>query len=59
MADEIQMRGPQGCAPTISHGGKTISADKRGIFSVPREAIEDLVRHGFKVVEKLGLVEKL
>lgn len=52
MADEIQMRGPKDCAPAISHGGNTITADKRGIFTVPREAIEDLMRHGFKLIEQ-------
>ena len=47
----IPMRGPKDCAPTLSHGGKTITADKFGVFAVPVEAVETLQRQGFRVVE--------
>ena len=47
----IRMRGPQGCAPTLSLEGREIRADKGGIFTVPEGAREALERHGFKVVE--------
>ena len=48
----IPMRGPTGCAPTLSHEGKTYAADKLGLFAVPIEAVEILVRHGFRIVEQ-------
>ena len=54
MADEpktVPMRGPKDAAPTVSHDGKTISADKNGVFAMPLEAVETFLRHGFKVVE--------
>lgn len=47
---EIKVRGPKGCAKTISHAGKTYEADKRGVFSVPRDFAEHLQRHGFERV---------
>ncbi len=52
MAEEstIRMRGPQGCAPTLSLEGREIRAEK-GVFVVPASARETLERHGFKVVE--------
>jgi hypothetical protein len=46
---EIQVRGPKGCAKTLSFDGKSYSANKQGIFSVPSESWEHLQRHGFKV----------
>ncbi len=49
--DKVQVRGPKDCAPTLSHGGETLKAEK-GIFTVPREALEALIRHGFQVVER-------
>lgn len=45
----ITVRGPKGCAKTLSHDGKTYTANKQGVFSVPSEAWEHLQRHGFKV----------
>lgn len=47
----IRMRGPQGCAPTLSLEGREIRADKGGIFSIPLHALETFLRHGFKVIE--------
>lgn len=47
---EAKMRGPEGCAPECSHAGQTYSADKRGVFTVPVEAVDLLKRHGFTVV---------
>ncbi len=57
MSDEkngstVPMRAPKNAASTISHGGKTITADKFGIFTVPAEAVETLLRHGFQLVEQ-------
>lgn len=55
MADDakpIPMRGPKDCAATLSHGGKTYTADKLGFFAVPLEAVEELLRHGFRLVEQ-------
>lgn len=49
--NEVKMRGPKGCADTLHHGGKVHSADRRGVFSVPEDAVEALQRHGFHVVE--------
>ena len=53
MAEEstIRMRGPQGCATTLSLEGREIRSDK-GIFTVPESARETLERHGFKVIEQ-------
>ena len=48
----VPMRGPKDCASTLSVGGKTITADKFGVFAVPAEAVETLLRHGFKAVEQ-------
>jgi len=48
--NEIKMRGPKGCAETLSHGGVDYTADKKGVFTVPVDAYEVLVRHGFKAV---------
>lgn len=53
MPDEpktVPMRGPKGCAATLSHAGQAYEADKSGIFSVPVHAVEVLKRHGFRVV---------
>lgn len=52
MADPkpVLVRGPKDCAPTLSHAGREIRAEK-GVFAVPLEAVEALLRHGFKVVE--------
>ena len=52
MAD-IKMRGPEDCGSTLSFGTETYSADKKGIFTVPFEAYEPLLRHGFKAVGDL------
>lgn len=46
---DVQVRGPKGCAKTLSFGGETFTADKKGIFTVPIEAAEHLRRHGFSV----------
>lgn len=45
---DITMRGPKGCANTLSFGGQSYSA-KKGLFTVPAEAAEHLKRHGFTV----------
>lgn len=45
---EIKVRGPEGCGKTISYGGETFTADKKGFFSVPSEAAEALKLHGFR-----------
>lgn len=53
MPDEpktVPMRGPKGCAATLSHAGQAYEADKNGLFSVPEHAVESLKRHGFRVV---------
>ncbi|MDE1907445.1 MAG: hypothetical protein KGH75_13455 [Rhodospirillales bacterium] len=47
---DIKMRGPKGCADTLSHAGESYAADKKGIFTVPVEAYESLSRHGFIAV---------
>ena len=54
MADEpktVPMRAPKDSAFTLSYCGKTIAADKSGVFNVPLDAVEMLLRHGFKVLE--------
>lgn len=48
---DIKMRGPRGCADSLSYGGRTFMADKRGAFTVPESAREELARHGFQVIE--------
>jgi len=45
----VPVRGPQGCAKTLSFGGETITANKRGVFLVPAEAAEHLKRHVFVI----------
>lgn len=47
---DIKMRGPEGCADTLSHDGKTYSVGRKGVFTVPFEAYELLTRHGFVAV---------
>jgi hypothetical protein len=47
---DIKVRGPKGCADTLSHAGQSYQADKKGIFTVPVEAHEHLLRHGFVAV---------
>lgn len=47
----IEIVGPQGCADTLSHDGKTYVAEK-GVFTVPAQAFEALKRHGFAVATK-------
>ena len=47
---DIKMRGPKGCADTLSHAGESYSADKKGVFTVPVDAYESLLRHGFVAV---------
>lgn len=39
-------------AGTLSYRGQTYQADKRGVFTVPEEAVPELIRHGFTVVER-------
>lgn len=46
---DIKVRGPKGCAKTLSFGGESYSSDKKGYFTVPFEAWEQLQRHGFVV----------
>ncbi len=46
----VPMRGPKGCATTLSHAGRVYEADKTGAFTVPEHAVESLKRHGFRVV---------
>lgn len=45
---DIKIRGPEGCGKTLSYGGQTFTADKKGFFSVPSEAAEALKLHGFR-----------
>lgn len=45
---EIKVRGPEGCGKTLSFGGETYTADKKGFFNVPSEAAEALRLHGFR-----------
>lgn len=47
---DIKMRGPEGCADSLSFGGQSYAVGKRGIFTVPVEAYEHLTRHGFVAV---------
>ena len=47
---DIKMRGPEGCAASLSHDGQTYTADRKGVFTVPVEAYESLVRHGFTAI---------
>ena len=49
---DIRMRGPEGCANTLHWGGQTYTADKRGEFTIPEAAKDDLLRHGFVVVRE-------
>lgn len=37
---------PQG-ATSVSHGGQTYEADKKGVIKVPLGAVDDLTSHGF------------
>jgi len=45
----IKIRGPKGCGATLSFAGKEYKADKKGLFTVPYEALEHLRLHGFSV----------
>lgn len=45
-------------AATLSWRGETYQADKRGVFTVPDEAVAELLRHGFTLVEKPEKAEK-
>lgn len=47
---DIKMRGPKGAADTLSFAGAEYKADKKGVFTVPVDAHESLLRHGFVVV---------
>lgn len=47
---DAKMKAPDESAQTLSFGGEIYSMDKRGVFTVPAEAVETLKRHGFTVV---------
>lgn len=47
---DIKMTGPDECASTLSFGGDTYTADKKGVFTVPVEAYEPLCRLGFTAI---------
>lgn len=47
---DIKMRGPKGCADTLSFDGQPYAADKKGVFTVPVEAHAHLLRHGFEAI---------
>lgn len=55
---DIKMRGPEGCANTLSFGGETFTA-KKGVFTVPVEAFEHLKRHGFTAIGQPKTDEEL
>lgn len=46
----IKVRGPEGCADTLSFDGQSYQADKKGVFTVPVEAHAHLIRHGFTAI---------
>lgn len=46
---DVKIRAPKGAAETLNIAG-VIYTGKKGVFSVPEEAVEHLVRHhGFRV----------
>lgn len=47
---DIKMTGPEGCADSLSWGGNSYTAGKKGAFTVPVEAYADLLQHGFVAV---------
>lgn len=47
---EVKIKGPKGCAPTLSWHGRSFEADKRGVFTVPEEAVVVFEAHGFERV---------
>jgi hypothetical protein len=47
---DIKMRGPEDCADTVSFADTTYTADKKGVFTVPDEAYESLLLHGFTAI---------
>lgn len=55
---DIKMRGPEGCANTLSFGGETFTA-KKGVFTIPVEAFEHLRRHGFTAIGQPKTDEEL
>ncbi|KZC23539.1 hypothetical protein RHOFW104T7_13130 [Rhodanobacter thiooxydans] len=55
---DIKMRGPEGCANTLSFGGESFAA-KKGVFTVPVEAFEHLKRHGFVAIGQPKTEEEL
>ena len=46
---DIKVRGPKGCAKTLSFDGQTYTAGKQSVFTVPYEAWDHLQRHGFSI----------
>jgi len=46
----VPVRGPKGCADTLSFDGQSYAADKKGVFTVPVEAHAHLLRHGFEAI---------
>lgn len=47
---EVKIKGPKGCADSLSWRGQPFEADKRGVFAVPEEAAAELAVHGFERV---------
>lgn len=46
----MKIKGPKGCAESLSWRGKEYRADKRGVFDVPDDAVKELSHHGFERV---------
>lgn len=47
----MKIKGPKRCADSLSWRGKRYSADRRGVFDVPDEAVAELGWHGFEPVK--------
>lgn len=54
---DIKMRGPEGCADSLSFADQPYTADKKGVFTVPVEAYESLVLHGFTAIGDVPVTE--
>lgn len=47
---EVRIKGPKGCAASLSWRGARFEADKHGVFTVPEQAADELAAHGFERV---------
>jgi hypothetical protein len=50
MSENVKVKAPKGCT-SMSWGGEEFTVNKKGIASVPAEAVEDLRAHGVKPLD--------